>query len=245
MFPGTRIPEWFDQQKSGHSISFWFRNKLPAKLLCLLIALSTENFILSPDVFINGKFEELEPYKTDEIESMSKLDHTYIFYLQKLPFKNGNLFEEVAREKEWNHVEVRYDSVLELESSLIKGSGIHIFREEGSMEEDIGFDDPYLSSSASESPSFLQTIALGTRKFSIAFFLFFILLFWFPLSKIHLTQLLFTLSSSCTFDAFIYIHLLRLYELSMYNLSSFIFLYIFISKLHKPTHIKIVFSFNK
>ncbi|RZB62064.1 TMV resistance protein N isoform B [Glycine soja] len=166
VFPGTRIPEWFDQQKSGHSISFWFRNKLPAKLLCLLIALSTENFILSPDVFINGKFEELEPYKTDEIESMSKLDHTYIFYLQKLPFKNGNLFEEVAREKEWNHVEVRYESVLELESSLIKGSGIHIFREEGSMEEDIRFDDPYLSSSASESPSFLQTIALGTRKFS-------------------------------------------------------------------------------
>ena len=40
--------------------------------------------------------------------------------------------------------------MLDLESSLIKGSGIHIFREEGSMEEDIRFDDPYLSSSASE-----------------------------------------------------------------------------------------------
>ncbi|KHN46565.1 hypothetical protein glysoja_032657 [Glycine soja] len=38
MFPGTRIPEWFDQQSSGHSSSFWFRNKFPAKLLCLLIA---------------------------------------------------------------------------------------------------------------------------------------------------------------------------------------------------------------
>ena len=61
--------------------------------------------------------------------------------------------------------------LLDLDGSLIKVTGFHIFKEEGSMEEDIRFDDPYLSSSASESPSFLQTIALGTRKFSIAFFL--------------------------------------------------------------------------
>ena len=113
---------------------------------------------------------------------MLKLDHTYIFDLQDFCFNDNNWFEEVAREKEWNHVEVRYQSVLDyekqkrkegvldLESSLIKATGIHIFKEGVS---DIRFDDPYLSSSASESPSFLQTIALGTRKFSIAFFLFF------------------------------------------------------------------------
>ncbi|RZB62066.1 TMV resistance protein N [Glycine soja] len=38
VFPGTRIPEWLDHQSSGHSSSFWFRNKFPPKLLCLLIA---------------------------------------------------------------------------------------------------------------------------------------------------------------------------------------------------------------
>nr|NP_001236756.1 candidate disease-resistance protein SR1 [Glycine max]AAO92748.1 candidate disease-resistance protein SR1 [Glycine max] len=224
MFPGTRIPEWFNQQSSGHSSSFWFRNKFPAKLLCLLIApvsvplyslfppkVSFGHHVPYPKVFINGKCQAF--WGCHWKQRMMELDHTYIFDLQKLPFENDNLFEEGAWEEEWNHVEVRYESVLELESSLIKGSGIHIFREEGSMEEDIrfddpylsssasesrteedirfddpylsssasessteediGFDDPYLSSSASESPSFLQTIALGTRKFSIAFFLFF------------------------------------------------------------------------
>ncbi|RZB62059.1 TMV resistance protein N-like [Glycine soja] len=189
VFKGASIPEWFDQQSSGHSSSFWFRNKFPAKILCLLIApVSGVGFRFvkpNPKVFINGKFQEFEPRVTDRIKSMLKLDHTYIFDLKEIPFKNNYLSEEVAREKEWNHVEVRYESVLEyekekkeegvldLESSLIKATGIHIFREEGSTDEDIRFDDPYLSSSASESPSFLQTIALGTRKFSIAFFLFF------------------------------------------------------------------------
>eukprot|EP00256_Glycine_max_P046664 XP_006599693.1 TMV resistance protein N isoform X1 [Glycine max] len=200
VFPGTRIPEWLDHQSSGHSSSFWFRNKFPPKLLCLLIAPvlgDSGYFFVKPNVSINGKF--LKYFGSEEIKSMLKLDHTYIFDLQDFCFNDNNWFEEVAREKEWNHVEVRYQSVLELESSLIKGSGIHIFREEGSMEEDIRFDDPYLSSSASESPSLLQTIALGTRKFSIAFFLFFscffILLFWFQSSKNDLIQLVFALSS--------------------------------------------------
>ncbi|KAL2967712.1 hypothetical protein AAZX31_16G190100 [Glycine max] len=211
VFPGTSIPEWFDQQSSGHSISFWFRNKFPAKLLCLHIAPSTGFFIRYPDVFINGKFQEFESHETDDTESMLGLDHTHIFDLQAYDLKNNNLFKKVAWEKEWNHVEVTYQllldyknfvpdcpealrnpkvwnrdflrwldyqiekrkGVLDLESSVIKATGIHIVREEGSTYEDIRFDDPYLSSSASESPSFLQTLALGTRKFSIAFFLFF------------------------------------------------------------------------
>ncbi|KAL2967721.1 hypothetical protein AAZX31_16G190600 [Glycine max] len=185
MFTGTSIPEWFDQQSSGPSSSFWFRNRFPAKLLCLLIApVSTGIVVLNPKVFINGKFQEIRPYfGRHEIKSRLNLDHTYIFDLQASAFINNNRFEEMAREKEWNHVEVRYQSVLayekekreegvlDLESSIIKASGIHIFKE-SSMEEDIRFDDPYLSSSASESPSLLQTIAFGKRN-SIAFFLFF------------------------------------------------------------------------
>ncbi|KAG4380656.1 hypothetical protein GLYMA_16G214900v4 [Glycine max] len=131
--------------------------------------------------------------------------------LFRFQIRNCNSWQWVESEAGEEKVEVRYpnvleyekekkeEGVLELESSLIKGSGIHIFREEGSMEEDIRFDDPYLSSSASESPSLLQTIALGTRKFSIAFFLFFscffILLFWFQSSKNDLIQLVFALSS--------------------------------------------------
>ncbi|KAG4380644.1 hypothetical protein GLYMA_16G214529v4 [Glycine max] len=192
VFPGTRIPEWLDQQSSGHSSSFWFRNKFPSKLLCLLIAPVSDDLqtFVIPKVFIDGKILN---YLLDyESYSMLKLDHTHIFRPSRSLFAL-----EVAREKEWNHVEVRYQSVLDyekqkrkegvldLESSLIKATGIHIFREEGSMEEDIRFDDPYLSSSASESRSLLQTIALGTRKFSIAFFLFFFVFYFIILVSVE------------------------------------------------------------
>ncbi|KAL2967713.1 hypothetical protein AAZX31_16G190200 [Glycine max] len=180
MFTGTRIPEWLDQQSSGHSSSFWFRNKFPAKLLCLLIAPVSTGIGVKAKVFINGKILK-RPfyYGSKKIESMLELDHTYIFDLQPFAFKNNNQFEEVAWEKEWNHVEVRYQIVLthvkekREEASVIKATGIYIFKEESCMEQDIRFDDPYLSSSASENSWLLQTIALGTRKFSIAFFLFF------------------------------------------------------------------------
>ncbi|RDX71137.1 hypothetical protein CR513_49554, partial [Mucuna pruriens] len=35
--PGERIPDWFDHQRSGPSISFRFWNKFPKKVLCLVI----------------------------------------------------------------------------------------------------------------------------------------------------------------------------------------------------------------
>ncbi|KAG4952547.1 hypothetical protein JHK85_046414 [Glycine max] len=181
MIPGTRIPEWLDQQSSGHSSSFWFRNKFPAKLLCLVIAPVSTGIGVKAKVFINGKILKLPFfYGSKKIQSMLELDHTYIFDLQPFAFKNNiNRFEEAAWEKEWNHVEIRYQIVLNHikekreQGSVIKATGIYIFKEESSMEQDIRFDDPYLSSSASENPWLPQTIALGTRKFSIAFFLFF------------------------------------------------------------------------
>ena len=86
----------------------------------------------------------------DDTESMLGLGHTHIFDLRAFPFENKNLFKKVAWEKEWNHVEVTNQSVLDDEEEGSKAIGIHIVREEGSMEEDIRFDDPYLSSSASE-----------------------------------------------------------------------------------------------
>ncbi|RZB61821.1 TMV resistance protein N [Glycine soja] len=177
MIPGTRIPEWLDQQSSGHSSSFWFRNKFPAKLLCLVIAPVSTGIGVKAKVFINGKILKLPFfYGSKKIQSMLELDHTYIFDLQPFAFKNNiNRFEEAAWEKEWNHVEIRYQIVLNHikekreQGSVIKATGIYIFKEESSMEQDIRFDDPYLSSSASENPWLPQTIALGTRKNSKRF----------------------------------------------------------------------------
>ncbi|KAL5173790.1 TMV resistance protein N [Glycine soja] len=177
MIPGTRIPEWLDQQSSGHSSSFWFRNKFPAKLLCLVIAPVSTGIGVKAKVFINGKILKLPFfYGSKKIQSMLELDHTYIFDLQPFAFKNNiNRFEEAAWEKEWNHVEIRYQIVLNHikekreQGSVIKATGIYIFKEESSREQDIRFDDPYLSSSASENPWLPQTIALGTRKNSKRF----------------------------------------------------------------------------
>ncbi|RZB60813.1 TMV resistance protein N isoform B [Glycine soja] len=51
--PRDRIPEWFDQQSRGPSISFWFRNKFPDMVLCLIVAPIQDKFF-RPMVFING-----------------------------------------------------------------------------------------------------------------------------------------------------------------------------------------------
>lgn len=138
-FPGASIPKWFDHQSKGPSRSFWFRKRFPAKVLCILIAPVDMNFDVRPMVFINGN----DFYHGDnELVRMLKLDHTYLFYLQVLHFDN-NLFE-VPLEKEWNRVEVTYAGVLE--NSIIKATGIHVFKQENSME-DIRLVDPFSSQS--------------------------------------------------------------------------------------------------
>ncbi|KRH09333.1 hypothetical protein GLYMA_16G210600v4 [Glycine max] len=57
LFPGATIPEWFNHQSRGPSSSFWFRNKFPDNVLCLLLA-RVESIDLDdipmPKVFING-----------------------------------------------------------------------------------------------------------------------------------------------------------------------------------------------
>ncbi|RYR57996.1 hypothetical protein Ahy_A05g023659 isoform A [Arachis hypogaea] len=42
ILPGTRIPSWFEHQRSGESVSFWFRNKFPAISLCFLFTEALE-----------------------------------------------------------------------------------------------------------------------------------------------------------------------------------------------------------
>ena len=134
MFPGTSIPEWFDQQSStGHSSSFWFRNNFPAKLLCLTIAsVSTGIGVLKPKVCIRKPL----------LPTNHSFGDTQVFH-----------------------------------------------------------------------------------SFFLIFFMFSILLFWFKLSKIHLTQLLFTLSSSCTFYSFIFIfhHFMHFLYITFQVLSFYIF----------------------
>ncbi|ESW24545.1 hypothetical protein PHAVU_004G139700 [Phaseolus vulgaris] len=185
-FPGASIPEWFDHQSSGPSCSFWFRNKFPAKVLSLLIAPVGDLGFIRPMVFIDGKVQGSKFNRFNQIERPLNLDHTYLFDLQ-VGFYYGSLFK-VPLAKEWKHVEVTYEGVIE--TSIIKATGIHVFKEENNIMEDIRFDDPYsnkkvdkyLNGSQSQNLSLLQSIGLFTTcKFFLGFFLFVFLLLFFIL----------------------------------------------------------------
>ncbi|KAL2966393.1 hypothetical protein AAZX31_16G114600 [Glycine max] len=137
-FPGATIPEWFNHQSREPSISFWFRNEFPDNVLCLLLARVeyTYKCISKLTVFINGKRHKIasgwEDWMTTEVRK-AKLN-TYLFDL-KSSFRLGDL-SEVGLEKEWNHVEITYAGLIE--TSLVKATGIHVFRQD-----DIRYDDPY------------------------------------------------------------------------------------------------------
>ncbi|KAL5173145.1 TMV resistance protein N [Glycine soja] len=142
LFPGATIPEWFNHQSRGPSISFWFRNEFPDNVLCLLLArveCIDPDYIPVLEMFINGKHHEIEfrlPWGEGGYHEVRKaqLNYTYLVDL-KTPFELDDL-SEVALEKEWNHVEITYAGVIK--TSLVKATGIHVFRQD-----DIRYDDPY------------------------------------------------------------------------------------------------------
>ncbi|QCD92501.1 hypothetical protein DEO72_LG5g567 [Vigna unguiculata] len=139
IFPGGSIPSWFDKQSRGPSITFWFRNKFPAKVLCLLIApiLDGSNVqLLRPVVLINGKVQRYFFYHTNV--TMVESDYIQLFYLGVTPSRY-DLIEMPL--KEWKHVEVTYEGLFD--TSLIKAMGIHAVKDESRSMEDIRYDYPY------------------------------------------------------------------------------------------------------
>jgi len=137
---GGSIPEWLDKESRGPSISFWFRNQFPPKVLCLLITRILEDNetseLVTPVVVINGKVR----FNSMEREMMVvELDHIHLFDLHVLPFRYELI--QMASEKEWKHVEITYEGLFD--TSLIKAMGIHVFKEESWSIEDIRYDDPY------------------------------------------------------------------------------------------------------
>lgn len=79
--PGERIPEWFDHQSKGPSISFWFHNKFPDEVLCLVIGpMDTYSGMFRPMVnkcfLVSGYF-------------MMGMDYTYFFDLQMIEFEDN------------------------------------------------------------------------------------------------------------------------------------------------------------
>ncbi|CAJ2635787.1 unnamed protein product [Trifolium pratense] len=139
--PGSRIPDWFEHRSSRGSISFWFRNKFPAIALCLVPGSMFATSPIYPIVIINGNKCKLDSRNRNEYGGDHYLqvesDHTYIFDLQKIKFKDN--LDEALLNNEWNHVEIMYTDANN--HSMLIESGIHVFKQKSRIE-DIRFTSP-------------------------------------------------------------------------------------------------------
>jgi len=131
--PGAELPKWFNHQNRGTSISFWFRNKFPDKVLCVLVA-PIENDFFRSRVFINGK--AYTGYYSHH--HLTGEHHVYLFDMRELRFRDSPY--EVPFESEWNHAKVTFPEGIDTSINHAK-IGIHIVKQKNSME-DVKFTDP-------------------------------------------------------------------------------------------------------
>lgn len=127
--PGVEIPKWFNYQNRGASISFWFRNKFPDKVLCVLVAPMQDNFF-RPMVLINGK--ECTCYSH---HFLTGKHHAYLCDLRELHFTNSPYVGPFENEWKVTFPRGEYTSFHHVKM------GIYIVKQENSME-DVRFTDP-------------------------------------------------------------------------------------------------------
>ncbi|KAF7813410.1 Rj2 protein [Senna tora] len=150
--PQATIPEWFDHRTEGGSISFWFRNKFPVLVVCVVIGLTNEDFFcikFDPHVIINGNNRFCARGFVHTFRVVA--DHIFVFDLRSIEFSDK--VEDASLEKEWNRVEICYgdpfDSTKEWVPNMVsmeevgKESGIYVLKEINKME-DIRFTNPYM-----------------------------------------------------------------------------------------------------
>ena len=137
ILPTRRIPEWFEYQTKGESISFWFRNKLPAIALC--VAFECRHYRpFDPVIVINSNERSLNWRR--QYFSLVR-EHTHLFDLQTIKLEDN--LDEALAENEWNHAVLSCKGFfLQPHSFYGVEFGIHQFKEKTNME-DIRFTDPY------------------------------------------------------------------------------------------------------
>ena len=123
--PREKIPEWFDHQReTGMSISFWFCDKFPPIILCVVSPHTWSYSNLPVRVIVNGiTFFYTRGWKT------VKSPHTYhlhLFHMQ-VEYFNGNV-DKALLENNWNHAEVDFGFPFMF-------SGIHVLKEKCNMKD--------------------------------------------------------------------------------------------------------------
>ncbi|XP_039682531.1 disease resistance protein RPV1 isoform X1 [Medicago truncatula] len=149
------IPDWFEHQSRGDTISFWFRKKIPSNISIILFpgCMSIPQLYL----FVNGykcfPFSYLI-WGFGSIEILES-EHSFLFNL-KLEEEITHLsrmseMDKALLKTEWIHVELNFiksvwnksicDRVTEKLSSA--QMGIHVSKEKSNAEENVIFTDPY------------------------------------------------------------------------------------------------------
>ncbi|KAL2343158.1 hypothetical protein Fmac_004443 [Flemingia macrophylla] len=142
--PGARIPDWFEHQNVGSSISFWFRDKFPAMALCFVIGpMGKDSILFRPTMTINGVEIQFSTEKRICFDFPSLTDHVFIIGTKYMNL--GDNLDKVPSKNEWNHVVVSIGIGFEptpMEAMIVKQTGLYIIKPESRMD-DIQFSDPY------------------------------------------------------------------------------------------------------
>ncbi|KAK2367575.1 disease resistance protein RUN1 [Trifolium repens] len=151
------IPDWFEHQIRGSSISFWFRKQIPS-ISCIILLLDPKpsliTFELNVNLFVNGNKHCL--YGMHLFGDQLPQGYTYLSNLimslcmmEIFPYCQ-ELKQEILK-NEWIHVEVELMHKISDDDSienpyLSVGNtqmGIHVFKEKETMEADVIFSNPY------------------------------------------------------------------------------------------------------
>jgi len=153
------IPDWFEHQSRGPTISFWFRKEIPS--ITFIIILSEGGWVFDSRVhfFVNGHEIKIDIYY-----------HVYWNHTTLFDMKLNELckrqyeydMEKGLLKNEWIHLELKLDDrglnrLSQEEKNKNLGSvqmGIHVLMEKSNTEEEnVVFTDPYLNYSNNTSLS--------------------------------------------------------------------------------------------
>ncbi|XP_061348631.1 disease resistance protein Roq1-like [Gastrolobium bilobum] len=141
LLQGTRIPEWFGYSINGLSISFWFRNKVPAISLCFACGFDGNYATYRLNIEVNGISKVLFDKGEGFYSGCAAGFYTVLFDVKQ---ENLLLDTVLLEENKWNYVVCTISKNEEnKKTSFCQQSGIHVFKQESSME-DIQFTDPLL-----------------------------------------------------------------------------------------------------
>ncbi|XP_039691085.1 disease resistance protein RUN1 [Medicago truncatula] len=148
LFPNEKegIPDWFEHQSRGDTISFWFRKEIPS-MTYICIPPEGNNWSADTRVnyFVNGYEIEIDYCPRF---SYVYFKHTNLFHTPKLNELGKRQFEYIMEKgllkNEWIHVEFK---VKDRDNIIFRNAqmGIHVWKEKSNTEEEnVVFIDPYI-----------------------------------------------------------------------------------------------------